>query len=154
MTLRESQRVEAANKIAPKHSRIFDEMIMMVRPDKPLPRTPKGTIMHRLALKNYSNEIEALYALHRFLVVKLFSAAPRYEELASKSSSRNQVEPPLSWDVISLKEWLIGQLSQMFAGKVFSTSADLFEQGCDRYEYTSIVEHNTNKFAQFGSHIP
>ena len=74
--------------------------------------------MHRLALKNYSNEIEALYALHRILVVKLFSVAPRYEELASKSSSRNQVEPPLSWDVISLKEWLIGQLSQMFAGKV------------------------------------
>jgi len=121
-------------------------MILIARPDKPLARTPKGTIMRKLSLEIYSGDIEILYVFYHIRASKLLSVTFRYEELVLESSSRNHVEPPPSWDVTSLKGWLIGQLSQMFAGKSLSISTDLFEQGCDRYECKTMVAYDAEKF--------
>ena len=44
--------IENANALAPAHSRIFKEMILIVDPNKtPFPRTPKGTIMRNALYK-------------------------------------------------------------------------------------------------------
>ncbi|KAG6852049.1 nonribosomal peptide synthetase, partial [Blastosporella zonata] len=52
--------IEEANKVAPTFSRIFKEMILITSRDKPLPRTGKGTVMRKMALKAYNEEIEGL----------------------------------------------------------------------------------------------
>lgn len=52
--------VEEANKVAPTFSRIFKEMILVTSATKPLARTGKGTVMKKMSLKAYDEEIEAL----------------------------------------------------------------------------------------------
>lgn len=52
--------IEEANKNAPAFSRIFKEMILITSPQKPLSRTGKGTVMRKLALKQYEQEIDEL----------------------------------------------------------------------------------------------
>ena len=52
--------IENANKIAPAFSKLFKEMILITSEDKPLPRAGKGTVMRKLALQVYNDEIEAL----------------------------------------------------------------------------------------------
>lgn len=52
--------IEEANKMAPAFSRIFKEMILITSKTKPLPRTGKGTVMRKMGLKIYDEEIEAL----------------------------------------------------------------------------------------------
>ncbi|KAG6878149.1 hypothetical protein C0993_011567 [Termitomyces sp. T159_Od127] len=52
--------IEEANSIAPGHSRIFKEMILITSKEKPLPITPKGTVARKAAIKLYEEEINAL----------------------------------------------------------------------------------------------
>lgn len=54
--------MEEANASVPIYSRIFKEMILITRRDKPLTRTGKGTIQRQGALKAYEQEINALSA--------------------------------------------------------------------------------------------
>jgi hypothetical protein len=42
------------------------------------------------------------------------------------------VVPPESWDKETVKQWLVGQATQIHNGKEISASKDLFEQGFDR----------------------
>lgn len=53
--------VQIANQTSPAFSRIFKEMVLVTSLDKPLPRTPKGTIVRKAALELYKNDVEALY---------------------------------------------------------------------------------------------
>lgn len=52
--------IEEANKLAQTYARVFKEMILVTPPDKPMQRAAKGTIMRKLVLKSYAEEIEAL----------------------------------------------------------------------------------------------
>ena len=52
--------IEEANKVAPAFSRIFKEVILVTQKEKPLPRTGKGTLMRKAALKEYHYEIQIL----------------------------------------------------------------------------------------------
>jgi hypothetical protein len=52
--------VEEANRSAPAFGRIFKEMILVARPDKPLPRAAKGTVNHKAAIALYDEEIRVL----------------------------------------------------------------------------------------------
>jgi len=52
--------IENANKVAPAFSKLFKEMILITPEEKPLPRAGKGTVMRKLALQVYNDEIEAL----------------------------------------------------------------------------------------------
>jgi hypothetical protein len=56
--------VERANAVVPQYSRILKDMILFTSADKPLPRTLKGTVMRKLALKRYEEEIERMYVSH------------------------------------------------------------------------------------------
>ena len=53
--------VDEANKTAPSFSRIFKDMILIKAPEKPIPRTPKGSIQKKVTIKTYASEIDALY---------------------------------------------------------------------------------------------
>lgn len=50
--------IEEANKTTPKYSHIFEDMILFTVQKKPLPRAAKGTVLRKLALQAYSQEIE------------------------------------------------------------------------------------------------
>jgi hypothetical protein len=52
--------VEEANRSASAFGRIFKEMVLVARPDKPLPHTAKGTVDRKAAIALYDEEIRAL----------------------------------------------------------------------------------------------
>ncbi|KAI0543404.1 hypothetical protein F4679DRAFT_568949 [Xylaria curta] len=52
-----------ANKETVAHGQIFKEFIMLSDPQKPLPRSGKGTIQRANAIKSYQKEIDQLYAI-------------------------------------------------------------------------------------------
>jgi nucleoside-diphosphate-sugar epimerase/acyl carrier protein len=54
--------IQKANDAAPTHARLMRDRIGLASPSKPFTLTPKGTIQRRSVLKDYTDEIEALYA--------------------------------------------------------------------------------------------
>lgn len=49
-----------ANTVVAAFSRVFKEMILFTKPDKPLPRVAKGTVSRKAALQFYAEEINEL----------------------------------------------------------------------------------------------
>lgn len=52
--------MEEANASMPTYGRIFKEMILVTRRDKPVSRTMKGTIQRKVTLQLYEQEINAM----------------------------------------------------------------------------------------------
>lgn len=52
--------MEQANKVAPAFSKIFKEMILIASKAKPLPRTAKGTVVKKMSMQLYADEIDAM----------------------------------------------------------------------------------------------
>ncbi|KAG6902731.1 hypothetical protein C0995_012395 [Termitomyces sp. Mi166 len=110
--------IEEANNIAPAHSRIFKEMILFTLKGKPLPRTVKGSVLRKVALKDYEKEIDAIY--------------DDVEAAVGEASS------PISWSVTDIEAWLLEQASDLVSGRIISPVVDLFEQGFDSLYATSL----------------
>ncbi|KIM36904.1 hypothetical protein M413DRAFT_31301 [Hebeloma cylindrosporum] len=105
--------VEDANSVAPAFSKLFKEMILITSKEKPLPRAAKGTVLRKLSLEIYNDEIEALYA-------------------TVESTERTEsTEPPQTWDSENVSQWLIAQIEDLKPGKKITPSYDLFEHGFD-----------------------
>jgi hypothetical protein len=49
-----------ANAIVPAFSRVFKEMILITSSTKPLPRSGKGTILRKVAYKEYARKIDQM----------------------------------------------------------------------------------------------
>ncbi|KII90242.1 hypothetical protein PLICRDRAFT_40443 [Plicaturopsis crispa FD-325 SS-3] len=111
--------VEHANQDAPTFSRIFKEMIIVTTPGKPLPRTPKGTVQRKIALKEYESEITALY-----------------DTIDAASTSGGAVEPPLTWSADHVERFLVEQSRDIHEGREISSETDLFGQGFDSLSAT------------------
>ncbi|KAL1699761.1 hypothetical protein EV121DRAFT_295859 [Schizophyllum commune] len=111
--------VEEANRSAPAYSRIFKELILITRKGKPLPRTEKGTVMRRLALQAYKDEIE-----------KIYEVIESHAQTGEKG-----VKPPSSWDEASVADWLARHVRDI-TGREMDRTADLFEQGFDSLNAT------------------
>ncbi|KAL1690001.1 hypothetical protein GGG16DRAFT_103377 [Schizophyllum commune] len=103
--------IEEANRGAPAYSRIFKELILVTRDNKPLPRTEKGTVMRRLALQIY-------------------------EVIESHTQTGEEgIKPPASWDAPAIAEWLAGHVRDV-TGRDMEHAVDLFEQGFDSLNAT------------------
>ncbi|KII84556.1 hypothetical protein PLICRDRAFT_117723 [Plicaturopsis crispa FD-325 SS-3] len=111
--------VERANADAPAFSRIFKEMILVARPEKPILRTPKGTVSRKRTIKDYEPEIQALY-----------------ETVEATSVATDAVAPPPTWSVDNIERFLADHAKDIHDGKNFSLDADLFEQGFDSLSAT------------------
>ncbi|KAL1721938.1 hypothetical protein EV715DRAFT_194194 [Schizophyllum commune] len=111
--------VEAANRAAPAYSRIFKELILVAHPDRPLPRTDKGTVIRKLALKVYEEEIENVY--------KALESAEQAEVL--------DATPPSSWETATIKDWITRHIRNI-TGRNMDPAVDLFEQGFDSLNST------------------
>ncbi|KAL4260475.1 Adenylate-forming Reductase [Pleurotus pulmonarius] len=103
--------IEEANDIAPAFSRIFKDTMLFVSPNRPLPRTGKGTVMRKAATKLYADDIQRLY-----------------DTIEAGVGSSN-VKGPEEWTQECLTSWLVAQTLDLMPNTTFSVEADLFEQG-------------------------
>ncbi|KAH7929522.1 putative aminoadipate reductase [Leucogyrophana mollusca] len=108
--------VEEANKTAPAFSRIFKDMIIVTRSDKPMPRAGKGTVQKKSALQLYDAEINVLY-----------------ESVESRSSSTGS---PENWTEDTLNIWLREHATRVNLGAEIDVDIDLFSQGFDSLSAT------------------
>ncbi|KAJ6487165.1 putative aminoadipate reductase [Mycena vitilis] len=110
--------IEKANKNAPAFARIYREMVLLTRPGRPMARTPKGTVIKKLTITSYEQEIEELY-----------------ETIEASGNTASDIKPPLSWTVEDLEDWL--QIhATLVADTEISGGHDLFEQGFDSLNET------------------
>ncbi|KAK5991668.1 Non-canonical non-ribosomal peptide synthetase FUB8-like protein [Cladobotryum mycophilum] len=56
------QTVQEANKIAPPYAKIHRSMVLITHPEKPFLRAPKGSIVRKLTVQSYADEIDMAYA--------------------------------------------------------------------------------------------
>ncbi|KAF8547028.1 acetyl-CoA synthetase-like protein, partial [Imleria badia] len=107
--------VDEANKTAPAFSRIFKEMILITSPDKPLLRTPKGSIQKKATIKAYGAEIDALY---------------------NAAEATSQFTGPSVWTAAILEGWLTERANAITHGHSINATTDLFAQGFDSLSVT------------------
>ncbi|KAJ3543082.1 hypothetical protein NM688_g5900 [Phlebia brevispora] len=105
--------VEAANRPAPAFARIFKEMILVTKPDKPLPRAGKGTVIRKQAIALYADEIDKLY------------------DTVADSSDSKGIAPPNSWEPAELEAWLTEHAAAVGCGHIPLPTVSLFDQGFD-----------------------
>ncbi|KAJ3517676.1 hypothetical protein NLJ89_g350 [Agrocybe chaxingu] len=110
--------IEEANRNAPAFSKIYKEMVLVTSRDRPLPRSPKGTVMRKAALHLYDEDIEELY------------------RVVESTSGIDKIVPPQSWDIAGLKTWLVEQARDIRSSSTISSSKDLFDQGFDSLSAT------------------
>ncbi|KAF9812923.1 hypothetical protein IEO21_05878 [Rhodonia placenta] len=110
--------VEKMNAFAPQHSRIFKEMILIAKPSKPFSYTHKGTVRRAPAIKDYEEEINALYD-------------------AVDSSSQSAMEPPAHWDDKSAASFIRTVVEKLVA-VLLKDEDDIFQHGCDSLQATWI----------------
>ncbi|KAG1726867.1 putative aminoadipate reductase [Suillus paluster] len=108
--------VEDANDSVPTYSRIFKEMILVARRDKPVSRTMKGTIQRKAALQAYEQEINALY------------------DVVGLSHEVGDNTLPSQWTQIELESWLLSQAVNVRTD--LNPIVDLFAQGFDSLSAT------------------
>lgn len=104
--------------MAPTHARLSRDAVIFADPDRPLPRTPKGTLARSATLNTYAEDIDGMYAA--------FERGNNTEGSLSTlapSSTRSQIE---EW----LKTWL-----EKLLGTNVDVGVDLFQQGLDRYAH-------------------
>ncbi|KAJ7475732.1 hypothetical protein FB451DRAFT_255063 [Mycena latifolia] len=112
--------VEEANNVAPQHSRIFKEMILISTPEKPFDYTPKMSLRRKVVLAAYAEEIEAAYA--------------------AKTASALKIAPSSSWvDPADARDFVRRAVTAVLrSGENLSDDDDLFLHGCDSLQATYI----------------
>ncbi|CAE7151175.1 unnamed protein product [Rhizoctonia solani] len=110
--------IQRANQTSATHSRLDERAVVFVDPDRPLPRTPKGTIPRSAALKLYAPDIEEMYTnLER--------------EVDADSSSLVEVQSLETWSRLEVvSDWISGRIKRII-GRDISMTADMFQQGMD-----------------------
>ncbi|KAF8889051.1 hypothetical protein BD779DRAFT_1469959 [Infundibulicybe gibba] len=104
-------RVEEMNAIAPTHSRLFREMILVAKPSKPFAYTSKGAPKRPAILQDYNDEIENLY------------------NMVNDSA---QLIPPKEWSAESSLAFVRAAVNGIL-NQVAGDNDDIFERGCDRW---------------------
>ncbi|KAL7278170.1 hypothetical protein ACG7TL_008143 [Trametes sanguinea] len=110
--------VERANQDAPQHSRIFKEMILVASPSKPLQLNMKRLPRRPLILKDYHDEIEALY-----------------QEV--ENSSQGDLQPPAAWDKENTHAFIRAVVERTLRRSI-ADDADIFRNGGDSLQATWI----------------
>ncbi|KAM5541058.1 hypothetical protein V8D89_005369 [Ganoderma adspersum] len=111
--------VERANERSPTHSCIFKEMIVVVDPSRPFQFTPKGTPRRSFCLREYAEEINAVYKnVER----------PSYGDIPLLTS----------WDDQSVRLYVRRVVKEAMKTPDIRDDEDLFQQGCDSLRATRI----------------
>ncbi|KAJ7686385.1 hypothetical protein B0H17DRAFT_1160660 [Mycena rosella] len=85
---------------------------------KPMLRAPKGTVIKKVTIALYKEEIEALY-----------------DTIEASGNAASNIEPPASWTSRDLEPWLTTHAS-LLANRDICGGHDLFDQGFDSLNAT------------------
>ncbi|KAJ7853342.1 hypothetical protein B0H14DRAFT_2758642 [Mycena olivaceomarginata] len=110
--------VEQANRIAPTHSRIFKEMILVASLSKPIEVTAKGTPRRQAVLEIYAQEIARIYS-------------------AVEDSFQKNLVAPIDFDIFSSLEFVRKVVGEVMP-ELPADDADIFQHGCDSLQATWI----------------
>ncbi|KAK0463111.1 uncharacterized protein EV420DRAFT_1618923 [Desarmillaria tabescens] len=110
--------VEKANQLAPQHSRIFKEMILVADISKPFEFTPKGTPRRQAVLNAYSAKIDTAYE-------------------AVKQSSQIHLVAPVQWELSNSLHFVREAVEKVLTNMV-EDNDDFFQNGCDSLQATWI----------------
>ncbi|KAM5543804.1 hypothetical protein V8D89_002421 [Ganoderma adspersum] len=111
--------IESANAIAPQHSRVFKEMILVTIPSKPLTYNMKGFPRRTPVLRDYEAEIESLY------------------DVVVGQSAQASIPPPSTWNNADVKSFVQTAVQQTLR-RTLPEDVDLFRNGCDSLQATYI----------------
>lgn len=124
--------MEETNVEAPTFARIFKEMIIVADQDRPLVRAPKGTVIRKLSLDLYVNEINAVCGLlHAYHWPFCADAVYRYN-LVNDSTLSHGIALPSEWVLEEVQPWLRAHATFINGGNAPTLEGNLFEQGFDR----------------------
>lgn len=110
--------VQRANAMAPTHSTIFKEMIVVAKKSKPFERTPKNTLRIAFIVKNYAPEIDEAYA-------------------AFEDSAQTRIAAPREWTPDSTLAYVRTVVDEALEGALAASreadplAIDLFSIGAD-----------------------
>ncbi|EED77747.1 predicted protein, partial [Postia placenta Mad-698-R] len=110
--------VEKMNKLAPQHSRLFKEMILVTRPTKPFSYTAKHSIRRGAIIRDYEDEIAALYD-------------------TVDASAQSSIQPPTDWALPATIEYVRTVVGKVMVHPV-TDNDDVFQHGCDSLQATYI----------------
>ncbi|KAG0691850.1 putative aminoadipate reductase [Suillus ampliporus] len=99
--------VEEANQEAPAFSRIFKEMVLVTRSEKPMLRAGKGTVTKKATVKLYEEEINALY-----------------EKVEGSTRAGIDVPLPTNWIADDVENWLMVHAAAVNADKAVDPDTD------------------------------
>ncbi|KAG1744621.1 putative aminoadipate reductase [Suillus paluster] len=111
--------IEEANQEAPTFSRIFKEMVLVTRSEKPMLRAGKGTVTKKATVKWYEEEINTLY-----------------EKVEGSTRAGIDVPLPTNWTADDVENWLMVHAAAVNADKSVDPDADFFAQGFDSLSAT------------------
>ncbi|KAF7374105.1 Acetyl-CoA synthetase-like protein [Mycena sanguinolenta] len=106
------------NDFAPQHSRLFKEMIVVAKPDKPFTYTAKSTVRRQAVIADYEDEIAEVY--------------DAVEETATLN-----IPPLLNWDAKSILEFVRNAIFSVLDTDL-GDDDDIFQHGCDSLQATWI----------------
>lgn len=94
------------------------KMILVSSPSKPFQYTSKQTVRRQYMIKEYSEEIGALYA-------------------SASEAAQEDIQGPSSWSKLDTTLFIrnIIGASMKKKGETISDDEDLFEHGLDRYDF-------------------
>ncbi|KAJ7648213.1 hypothetical protein DFH06DRAFT_1050166 [Mycena polygramma] len=110
--------VERMNAFAPQHSRLFKEMIIVPKPDKPFTYTSKNTVRRQAVIADYEDEIAALYD-------------------AVEQTAAFNIAPITQWDAHSIRDFVRNAIHNVMANEL-DDDDDIFQHGCDSLQATWI----------------
>jgi len=116
--------VENANKECPRHAKVSKTHIVFVKPNKPMVRAGKGTVVRQQTLNLYADETDDLYA-----AVEDFSAPP-----STSLSEKTLVNPD------ELQESLRKIILEVTGWKRFDKTDDFFAMGMDSLQAMQIAQ--------------
>ncbi len=93
-------------------------MILVATPSKPFTYNIKGYPRRNIILKEYHDDIEALYA-------------------QVEQTAQSDVAAPVNWDVENTRAF-VRTVVQRVMQRTLSEDADLFRNGCDRYGFVCL----------------
>ena len=120
--------VQEANKGYPAHGQIFRDFIILTSPGKPMARTSKGTVQRLRTLRDYQQEIDALFA-------KAGDTADGDVKLDTTSHQ-------------SILKSLHTMVRPLLGVEELSDSADLFSLGLDSLKVSTLVRRMNNSIRE------
>ncbi|KAJ7191755.1 hypothetical protein B0H12DRAFT_1039746 [Mycena haematopus] len=106
------------NDFAPQQSRLFKEMILVAKPNKPFTYTAKTTVRRQAVIADYEDEIATLY------------------DVVDETAALN-IPPLLNWDAKSIHEFVRNAIFSVLDTDL-GDHDDIFQHGCDSLQATWI----------------